>query len=111
MMTGFLGESFCLRDPYHAILLIVASLLPILFCYVEPCLVKGQIKKDCAADPSCQTTCVSRFNFGIVCPEICAIAEVNSTQQPLTLCECPDGMIIDEDKNECVTPSDCTPSK
>ncbi|XP_065887613.1 uncharacterized protein [Dysidea avara] len=75
----------------------------------EPCLVKGQIKKDCAADPSCQTTCVSRFNFGIVCPEICAIAEVNSTQQPLTLCECPDGMIIDEDKNECVTPSDCTP--
>ncbi|XP_065887614.1 uncharacterized protein [Dysidea avara] len=76
----------------------------------EPCLVKGQIKKDCAADPSCQTTCVSRFNFGIVCPEICAIAEVNSTQQPLTLCECPDGMIIDEDKNECVTPSDCTPT-
>ena len=73
----------------------------------------GQVRKQCAADPSCQTTCISRFNIERVCAKKCVIIDfmINSTQPPPTLCECPDGMIIDEDKNECVVPSNCTPSK
>ena len=36
---------------------------------------------------------------------------IKGTTNPPQLCECPDGLVIDEDINECVLPSNCTPSK
>ena len=59
------------------------------------CPIKGQVRKECASHPSCHQTCNN--NETVLCPEICI---VNG-------CECPDGTVIDEDKNECVAPSEC----
>ena len=56
---------------------------------------KGQIRKECAAPASCHRTCNS--TDGGVCNAICIING----------CECPDGTVIDEEKNECVAISEC----
>ena len=79
------------------------------FCCTEICPIRGQVKKHCAGDPSCQTTCVNRFG-AVACLETCSFTTINGISQAVSdRCACPDGMIIDEDKNECVLPSDCTP--
>ena len=57
---------------------------------------KGQIRKPCAAHPNCTHKCGS--TEPIACPEICMING----------CECPNGTVVDEAKNECVAPSECT---
>ena len=61
------------------------------------CPVKGQVQKNCTA---CNTTCITRFNFQ-VCIPVCH----NDSR-----CECPDGTVIDEDQNECVSPDKCPES-
>ena len=68
---------------------------------IATCPVKGQVRKNCTADPSCATTCANRFFFRI-CPLVCAL---NGSG-----CECPEGTIIDEDRNECVTADKCPES-
>ena len=63
---------------------------------ITACPIKGQVRKDCASDPGCHPTCGD--TAPISCPAICIING----------CECPNGTVIDEDKNECVAPSECT---
>ena len=77
------------------------KLLSACICSIAICPVKGQVRKNCTADPSCATTCANRFFFRI-CFQICSI---NGSE-----CECPEGTIIDEDRNECVTPDKCPKS-
>ena len=62
---------------------------------IAVCSIRGQIRKECASHPSCARKCNS--TYPIICPRVC---NVNG-------CECPDGTVIDEDKNECVAPSEC----
>ena len=50
----------------------------------------------CASDKSCHLTCENQ-NTSIVCPLVCN----------LNGCQCPDGTVIDEDKNQCVEPTEC----
>ena len=64
------------------------------------CPVQGQVRKSCAAQPECAATCTNRFTL-IACPAICVIDG----------CECPTGMVIDEDSNKCVRISECPESK
>lgn len=59
------------------------------------CPIKGQIRKECAAHPSCHQTC--NTTGLVVCPAICI---PNG-------CQCPNGTVIDETKNECIAPSEC----
>ena len=63
--------------------------------FIAACPVRGQIRKECASPPSCHQTCNS--TGPTVCPSICIING----------CECPDGQVIDEERNECVTPNEC----
>ena len=69
-------------------------------CYfitlITECPVKGQIKKECASLPSCHQTC------GSPDPRPCPLICIQDG------CECPAGTIIDETRNECVCPSECT---
>ena len=62
------------------------------------CPVKGQIRKDVVRDPHCPSTCdtVDGIMMGP-----CYRQDVRYG------CECPDGKVIDEDKNECISPKDC----
>ena len=62
---------------------------------ITACPIKGQIRKECASHPNCHGTC--NTTEPLPCPFVCV---VNG-------CECPEGTIIDEDKNECVTPNEC----
>ena len=66
-----------------------------------PCPIKGQVRKPCASDSSCHRTCANQFIFFLPCPEVCI---VNG-------CECPDGLLINEDNNECIAGSKCKPGK
>ena len=54
--------------------------------------------KDCARHPSCHKTCsnINEFRF-VVCPQNCI---PNG-------CECPNGTVVDKEKNECVDISEC----
>ena len=63
------------------------------------CPVKGQIQKNCSTCPT-YTTCVSRL-FIRVCTPSCH----NESR-----CVCPDGTVIDDDRNECVSPDECPES-
>ena len=65
------------------------------FTSIVVCPVKGQIRKECASHPSCHLSCNSTGPG--VCPAVCIING----------CECPNGTVIDEEKNECVTPREC----
>ena len=60
------------------------------------CPIKGQIRKECASHPSCHLSC-NNTEPG-PCPLVCIING----------CECPTGTVIDEEKNECVAPNECT---
>ena len=62
---------------------------------IAVCPIKGQIRKECASHPSCARTCNS--TDPTICPAVCIING----------CECPDGTVIDKDKNECVAPREC----
>ena len=62
---------------------------------ITVCPIKGQVRRECASHPDCHQTC--NTTGPVVCPRICI---VNG-------CECPDGTVIDEYKNECVTPNEC----
>ena len=62
---------------------------------IVACPIKGQIRKECASHPGCHQTCNSTNTT--VCPAVCIING----------CECPNGTVIDENRNECVTPSEC----
>ena len=64
---------------------------------IAACPVKGQVRKECAAHPDCHRTCNNTHDPTIVCPLVCI---VNG-------CECPEGTVIDEARNECVTPKEC----
>jgi len=59
------------------------------------CPIEGQIRKECASDPSCHLTCEKPV--GGICPLVCIING----------CECPAGTVIDEDIGECVAPKEC----
>ena len=75
------------------------GVLVILSTYVSltaACPVKGQVRRRCAAHPSCHHTC-NNTNDPLICPQVCIING----------CECPNGTVIDEDTNECVTPREC----
>ena len=65
---------------------------------ITACPIKGQVRKECASHPGCHQTC--NTTGSVACPAVCI---VNG-------CECPNGTVIDEDKNECVAPSECTGS-
>ena len=60
------------------------------------CPIKGQVRGECALHPSCQQTCNN--NETLICLTVCVVHG----------CQCPNGTVIDEDKNECVAPSECT---
>ena len=59
------------------------------------CPVEGQVRKECASHPNCALTC--NTTGPVVCPLVCIVDG----------CECPNGTVIDEAKNECVAPSEC----
>ena len=62
---------------------------------ITACPIEGQVRKECASHPGCHQTC--NTTEPVACPAVCI---VNG-------CECPDGTVIDEDKNKCVTPREC----
>lgn len=62
---------------------------------IAVCPVKGQIRLECASHPDCHRTC--NDTGPIACPRVCI---PNG-------CQCPRGTVIDEEKNECVTPNQC----
>ena len=62
------------------------------------CPVKGQTQRNCT---TCPTTCITRLQYKTPCPLVC---HNEST------CECPLGTVIDEDRNECVSPDECPES-
>jgi len=66
---------------------------------VLACRIKGQIREDCAPDPSCFQTCniINGMTSGPPCLERCA---VNG-------CVCPNGTVFSEERFECVTPDQC----
>ena len=70
-----------------------------MFCFSLACPVQGQVRKACAAHPSCIRTCTSRFVFR-PCFPVC----IDNG------CECPTGTVIDSDSNRCVRPSECPTS-
>ena len=61
------------------------------------CPVKGQIQKNCT---TCPATCIGRFFRGGCIPSC-----YNESR-----CQCPEGTVIDEDRNECVPPDECPES-
>ena len=63
---------------------------------LDVCLIKGQIRKECASHPDCAKTCSNTGEL-LACSERCI---PNG-------CECPDGTVIDVDKNECVELGEC----
>ena len=68
----------------------------LLFFVYAACPILGQIRSECASLSSCHLTCDNR-NTTQICPLVCVING----------CECPAGTVIDEDKNECVDPTEC----
>lgn len=63
--------------------------------YYTDCSIKGQVIGKCASHPDCAKTCKNRTEVGCI-------------QQCIPYgCECPDGTVIDEQKNECVAESEC----
>ena len=65
------------------------------FPHFLACPIKGQIRVECALDPSCHLACNS--TGPVPCPRICV---VNG-------CQCPTGTVIDWERNECVHPRQC----
>ena len=61
------------------------------------CPIKGQIRKSCAPHSSCMKKCNATEGDG-PCLTVCVVDG----------CVCPDGTVINEEINECVTPSQCT---
>ena len=70
--------------------------MKIIIILIAVCPVKGQIRKECASHPDCHRTCYN-VTDPIVCPAVCIVKG----------CECPEGTVIDKEKNECVTPNEC----
>ena len=65
---------------------------------ITGCPIIGQVRKECASHPDCHRRC-NATGQTVNCPSLCI---VNG-------CECPEGTVIDENKNECVPPSnECT---
>ena len=64
--------------------------------YFTDCTIKGQVNKECASHPNCTKTCNNRNN-PVACIQACI---------PYG-CECPNGMVVDEERNECVATSEC----
>ena len=58
------------------------------------CPVGGQIRVECGSP--CNTTCAN-MNMLLACTAVCV---VNG-------CQCPHGMVIDEQSNTCVSPTVC----
>ena len=73
------------------------SFIDLLFIklFITACPIKGQIRLECASDPSCHLAC--NRTEPIPCPFIC---NVNG-------CQCPVGTVIDWNKTECVLPREC----
>ena len=62
------------------------------------CPVKGQIRKDIVRDPHCSSTCES----------VDGLMQGPCYEQDVRYgCECPDGEVINKDKNECISPKEC----
>ena len=64
--------------------------------YFTDCTIKGQIIKQCASHPNCTKTC-NNTDESIACTQQCV---------PYG-CECPDGMVVDEESNECISINEC----
>ena len=62
---------------------------------ITACPIEGQIRRECASHPDCHKTC--NTTGPVPCPRVCI---VNG-------CECPEGTVINEENNKCVTPSEC----
>ncbi|XP_065887926.1 matrilin-2-like isoform X3 [Dysidea avara] len=60
------------------------------------CPVKGQVRMECAPPANCAKTC-DNYDLIQACPPECGNFD----------CMCPNGTVIDEDKNECVEQSEC----
>ena len=60
------------------------------------CPIEGQVRRECASHPDCHRTC--NTTGPVACPRVCIVYG----------CECPNGTVIDEDTNACVTPNECT---
>ena len=67
----------------------------IIITLITACPIKGQVRSECASHPGCHRTC--NTTGPVACLPVCIING----------CECPDGTVIDEDKNECVAPKEC----
>ena len=63
---------------------------------VSTCPIKEQIRKECASHPNCTITCTNT-DKPVDCPEGCIFIG----------CECPNGTVVDEEKDACVPPSEC----
>lgn len=66
------------------------------FILFTECTIKGQVITECASHPNCTETCNNRNN-PVACTQDCI---------PYG-CECPNGTVVDEERNECVAPSGC----
>jgi len=68
----------------------------VLFLPFIGCPVKGQIRMECVPPAICAQTC-DNYDLLQECPPECGNFD----------CACPNGTVIDEDKNECVDRSEC----
>ena len=64
-------------------------------CSCIACPIRGQIRLECAANPSCHRTCNG------------TVAEICSQDCIPNGCQCPAGTVIDQIQNECVPPFEC----
>ena len=72
----------------------VIHILKLIIFVLLDCPVGGQIRVECASP--CNTTCAN-MNTLLACPAVCVING----------CQCPSGMVIDEQNNTCVVPAAC----
>ena len=66
--------------------------------FFTACPAIGQIRKDVVRDPHCASTCESVDGL---------LQGPCYGQDVQYACECPDGEVIDKDKNECISPKEC----
>ena len=89
-----MSSTACIRPIHiHAWLLASCNVYSHVF---TDCTIKGQIRKECASHPNCTKTCNNSFEF-TPCDQQCV---------PYG-CECPDGKVVDEDRNECIDTIEC----
>ena len=75
------------------------------FCIelTQPCPIKGQIRQRRARASKCQTKCSEKYLFNYCYDVVTSNYEI--------LCDCPEGTLIDEFRNECAPRDECTKRK